>query len=296
MSTDVVCVACGTRFPPKAAVRFRKDGYDIARCPTCGLLFRAQLPTPTELGEIYGSAYFFSSDGDTHGQGYADYIAEEEAHRDSARRRLTMLEHLVPRGALLDVGAAAGFFVDEAARRGWDAQGIDISDAMASWGRDHLGIRVDTGSLADVNIADASLDALTMWDYIEHSIDPLGELTRAAELLRAGGVVALSTGDAASVVARLSGSRWHLLTPRHHNFFFSAETLTRLLGRAGFDVVQAGHPGARYSLAYLTHKLRTLADVAALRVVAGNVAGRRLGRLTVPVNLFDIVSVYARRR
>ena len=32
--------------------------------------------------------------------------------------------------------------------------------------------------------------------------------------------LALSTGDVGSLAARLSGSRWHLLTPRHHNYFF----------------------------------------------------------------------------
>ena len=292
----IECVACGTSFDAAGAVRFRKDGFDVVRCPTCGLLVRAVLPTAAELDEIYGSAYFFSGEGDTHGQGYADYLAEEEVHRDSARRRLRVLEEHVPPGVLLDVGAAAGFFVDEARRRGWNASGIDISDGMAAWGRDHLGVPVETASLAAVDANPATLDALTMWDYIEHSLDPLGELTRAAELVRPGGILALSTGDAASLAARVSGSRWHLLTPRHHNFFFTADTLRRLLGRTGFDVVQLGHPGARYSLAYLAHKARTLADVSPLRAVAGVLADRQLGRLAVPVNLFDIVSVYARRR
>jgi hypothetical protein len=124
--------------------------------------------------------------------------------------------------------------------------------------------------------------AITMWDYIEHSLDPAGELAKAHELLEPGGLIALSTGDRDSLVARISRSRWHLLTPRHHNFFFSEQTLARLLARQGFEPVWLGHPGARYSLAHLTYKL-------------GLGAPSRFARYSLPVNLFDIVTVVARK-
>jgi hypothetical protein len=135
-----------------------------------------------------------------------------------------------------------------------------------------------------------------MWDYIEHSIDPLGDLRRAHDLLRTGGLLALSTGDVHSLVARASGSRWHLLTPRHHNFFFSARNLRLACERAGFEVVSVRHPGSRYSLRYLTYKLRSVLPESTLvrRVGDAFSAGAR-GRLAVPVNLGDIVTVVARR-
>jgi hypothetical protein len=113
--------------------------------------------------------------------------------------------------------------------------------------------------------------------------------------LRPGGVLALSTGDAAPLAARLSGSRWHLLTPRHHNFFFTAATLSRLLGRSGFDVVTLDHRGSRYPLRYLVHKLRTLVPLRALDTLTGRLAQGRLGAVALPVNLWDIVTVVARR-
>jgi hypothetical protein len=127
-----------------------------------------------------------------------------------------------------------------------------------------------------------------MWDYIEHALDPRGDLERARDLLEANGVLALSTGDVDSLVARVSSSRWHLLTPRHHNFFFSASTLSRLLATAGFGLVWSGHPGARYSLAHIAHK-------SLPAPVAERVARSRLARRSVPVNLFDIVTVVARK-
>ena len=126
-------------------------------------------------------------------------------HRLSARRRLDLLEQLVSRGQLLDVGAAAGFFVDEARKRGWDAAGIDVSEPMVEWGRRELDAPLERQLLAD--LAGGAFDALTMWDYIEHALEPAADLRHARELLRPGGVLALSTGDAATLVARASGSR-----------------------------------------------------------------------------------------
>jgi hypothetical protein len=120
----------------------------------------------------------------------------------------------------------------------------------------------------------------------------VADLRRAAGLLRANGVVVLTTCDAASLAARLSGSRWHLLIPRHHYFFFTPASL----GRAGLRPLAITHPGGRYSVGYLAHKLRTLADVAPLRRVADWTSTGSVGGVSVPVNLFDIMTVVAIRQ
>jgi 2-polyprenyl-3-methyl-5-hydroxy-6-metoxy-1,4-benzoquinol methylase len=165
---------------------------------------------------------------------------------------------------------------------------------MAAYARDGLQLDVRTGSFADLVAEPRTFDVITMWDYIEHSSDPLGDLRRAAALLSPGGLVALSTGDVASVAARAFGSRWHLMTPRHHNFFFTRSSLERALRGAGFEVVSSTYASSRYSVHYLLHKLRTLRDLAVLRRLSGAVGGTRLGGLCLPVNLFDVVTVLGR--
>jgi hypothetical protein len=242
---------------------------------------RRYLPSHDQLDEIYAMDYF-KLDAAHPVDGYVDYLGDAERHLETARRRLSLLARFAAPGKLLDVGAAAGFFVHEAIRAGWNAEGVDVAEHLVEWGRRELEAPLRHGGIANVEGASA-YSAITMWDYIEHSLDPSGELGKSAELLEPGGLVALSTGDLDSAVARLTKSRWHLLTPRHHNFFFSERTLARLLDSRGFDVVWSGHPGARYSLAHLTYKL-------------GLGAPAHLARYSLPVNLFDIVTVVARKR
>ena len=283
-------MVCGGSLRPA----FRKDGFDLVSCETCGMLMRARLPAAEELREIYAPEYFKAS-AEEPANGYADYLADGERHRETARRRLSLLYRFAPpRGKLLDVGAAAGFFVDEAIRAGWDAQGIDIAPQVVDWGRRELNVSLRVGGITSVE-APGTYDVVTMWDYIEHSLDPDGELAKSNELLVEDGLVALSTGDLDSLAARLSRSRWHLLTPRHHNFFFGAKTLVRLLERRGFDVLWLGHPGARYSLAHLTYKLDRGAKTRVTAAAARRIATSRFGRYSLPLNLFDIVTVVARK-
>jgi 2-polyprenyl-3-methyl-5-hydroxy-6-metoxy-1,4-benzoquinol methylase len=167
---------------------------------------------------------------------------------------------------------------------------------MVEWARAELGVDVVRASFADPAVAVPELDAATMWDYIEHSIDPRADLVKAHEHLRPGGILALSTGDIGTLSARLAGRRWHLLTPEHHNFFFDMKTLSRLLHESGFAVLEARHRADRYSVAHMLHKLAALRFLRILRGAARRFARSPLGSAGFPVTLYDVVTVVAEKR
>lgn len=292
----VACPLCRGAVDRTNDLRVVKDGLVIVGCPTCGLVFRADLPDPEDLHGIYGDEYFVAAAApESSGQGYLDYTADEAAHRRLARRRVRSLQRVIGPGRLLDIGCAAGFFLDEARRVGYDVEGIDVAPSMVAWGRDALRLRISEGRLSDFELEPASYSVVTMWDYIEHAIDPVADLRRAAGALCQGGVLALSTGDIGSLVARVSGSRWHLLTPRHHNFYFSAPTLERALADVGLDVLERSHPGSSFPLRYLSHKARTMLDVPPTRAIAAWLERSPLGAVEVPLNLGDVMTVIARK-
>lgn len=290
------CNLCHADVDVGTKLAYRKDGIEVVRCPICGLVFRTPMPSLAELGEIYDQSYFQDDLARPNRQGYSDYRGDETAHRRNARERLQMIESLAPnKGALLDVGCAAGYFVAEALGRGWDARGVDIAHEIVGWGRRHVTDEISAGSFSDSQVPSNTFGAVTMWDYLEHSVDARADLEHARRILAPAGLVAISTGDIESLVARLSGKRWHLLTPRHHNYFFGRTTLRRMLSGVGFEVIRVTHASAWYGVGHLVYKLQTIASGRLSRTVSHRLRRTNLGRRVVPINLFDIVTVVARK-
>ena len=298
MQPALRCSLCRTSFDATQGIALRKDGFDIVRCPSCGLLSRASMPSAAEVAAIYDGEYFRDDPLRPNREGYADYLSDEALHRRNARRRLgTLSKYVGGRGRrLLDVGCAAGFFVGEARRQGWQAEGIDLAREMVEWGRVHTTPELSPLPFAGFSGPPAEYDVVTMWDYIEHSVDPFSDVERAGALLAPGGLLALSTGDVESLVARVTGKRWHLLTPAHHNYFFGRTTLAKLLDQRGFEVLLATSEASWYSTAHLLYKLETLLPLGIGRAFSHRLRRSRIGRLEIPVNLYDIVTIVARKR
>jgi len=202
-------------------------------------VFVGRAQTAQELTAFYDSDYW----EDPEAEGYGGYAAAEERKRHHFAGLLGVLETLRPPGALLEVGSAYGFFLDEASRRGWQVRGIEPSPHAARHAREQLGLDVASEPLSELATERNSVDAIVMWDVIEHLPDPRATLEAAYAWLRPGGVLGLSTGDVKSLTARLHGRGWSLLTPPWHQFYFSRRTMKRLLTDIGFKVVRVGGDG-----------------------------------------------------
>ena len=294
-SPEARCNLCTATFARASAEVLVKDGHTIVRCPTCGLLFRATLPTRDELEDIYGVAYFGAADGGfATREGYLDYVADAEVHRANARRRLRRVAAFTSPAHCSTWGARPASSSTRHARHGWQARGVDVSDVMVEWGRRHTSADIRVGTLDDMP-PDRIESCITMWDYIEHALDPRGDVEQAFSRLRPGGVLALSTGDAGSALARLSLERWHLMTPRHHNYFFTGATIgaywSRLGSRSSIWVIP------RRSFRFGTSPTRRAScwTCPSCDALAGRLARSPFGARTVPVNLWDVMTVVGRR-
>ncbi|MBW2273691.1 MAG: class I SAM-dependent methyltransferase [Deltaproteobacteria bacterium] len=277
------CAVCGAG---PGRPKLRKDGVEILACPSCGLEYWLP-PEGFRAEDTYDAAYFDDA-GASHG--YSDYAGMEHAFRTSFARRLARLP---PPGAgerLLDVGAAYGYAVLEAERRGWQAFGLELASAAAREAARQSSGRVVAASGLATPFASASFDVVTLWDVLEHLPEPHAAIAEIARVLRPGGRLLLSTGDVGSLAARVSGRRWHLYTLPEHLFFYTRRSLDLLLEAHGLRVEAARAYASYYTLGYLVERLRkSLLGHAGAR---GDWPG---SKLCLPVNLFDIVTVTARR-
>jgi len=218
------------------------------------------------------------------------YVGERDNRYFTFRRVLTELGPPQSR-RLLDVGAYCGYFVDVAGQAGFRAEGTELSAWAVAQAR-ALGVTMHDGTLAERAASDDRYDVVTMWDVVEHLVDPRTELEAAYRLLEPGGVLHLSTIDASSLVARALGRRWPWLMDMHL-YYFDRASITRLLGQAGFRVDRIGHYTHVVSLDYLLSKVGAALPVVdpmaeAIRTVVPE-------HWRVPMNLGDNMHVVARR-
>ena len=279
------CIVCGEH----ARRPFRhQDGFAIVACQGCDLRFLNPQPSEAELDALYGESYFASHDSRRHG--YDGYAADAENWRRTFRDRLRHLP--AERGRLLDVGAATGFFVEQARAAGWDATGVEPSEWAAAHAREQLGLDVRTGTLDRVRYPDGAFDVVTMWEVIEHVRDPRAVLAEVRRILGPRGTLVLSTPDCRSAAARLAGRRWlGWRKVPEHLWFFDRVNLDRLLVQAGFRPVRHRYPALTVSAGFAVERL-----AAVLGLPAWVRAPARLARRSIRVNPFYDLLVVARKR
>ena len=269
---------------------FTRHGWRVCRCPECTLLFVHPLPSGEAIRGIYAEGYFRRG---------GKYVrAGEGPERDPAyanyQENLDQVARHKPAGALLDVGCATGGFLKAAAERGYRVAGVEISDVAVRHARERLGLEVHQGDLASAGLASGSVDVITFWDVVEHLDDPLAVLAEAFRVLRPGGVLLMTTGDAGSRWAKLAGRFWHLMTPPQHLFFFNQTSLSRALEMSGFTVREFLHRGKVATVEFIALKLReTFGPLFAPVEFLAQITG--LGRLRLAVNLYDIMTCVAEK-
>ena len=135
---------------------------------------------------MYADDYFADGGAWVCGFWRGSYESNERKLRLEARAALEMLPPT--RGKLLEIGAAGGFFLDEARAAGYDVTGIELNQTMAEWGKSVLGLDIKTGSFESVALATGSFDVIVAQDVLEHVREPRAFVARVAGLLAPEGI------------------------------------------------------------------------------------------------------------
>jgi len=85
-----------------------------------------------------------------------------------------------------------------------------------------------------------------------------------------------------------------MVIPPEHLNLFSAQSLRILLESCGFEVLERATLGKRFTVQYVAQTLSHV--VKPLKEIALRIAGTRLGRANVSINLYDNVFLLARRK
>ena len=272
------CPACGHMVDHR--LRFRANSCDILQCSSCGL---GRTETSGFDPAVYYTADYFSG---RHADGYADYLGAEPVLRREFARSVDFIRRYRRGGKLLELGCAYGFFLMEAARH-FEVAGIELAADAAAHGR-RTGLTVLQGAADEAKLRQIGpVDVIVLFDVIEHLPDPRETLALCRRQLNPGGIIVVTTGDFGSLAAKLAGTRWRLMTPPQHLWFFTRQSMHRLGSGLGLAVEHIDHPWKVVPLSLIIFQLRRMLGLRTAAMAGASGIG-------VPVNLFDAMRVVLR--
>jgi SAM-dependent methyltransferase len=210
--------------------------WALARCPRCGLRFTAVLPSDRQLEELYDRLY---SQGDVYQRHLNEIqrLASGSPQRVGVYRSRVFLNRYRARAGdrLLEVGCGVGTFLVHAKDRGWDVEGIDLSESAVRASQDVHGLPVRTGNFDQLSFEHGAYAVIVAWEVLEHLSDPKGFLDKARQLLAPGGLVACSVPNEGAKVPH-PGVRGPASVPPVHLNFWDRVSLRRFFELNGFVV------------------------------------------------------------
>ncbi|WP_194896675.1 class I SAM-dependent methyltransferase [Catenulispora pinisilvae] len=237
-----VCPWCGSdrlreRLHTTDLLQHKPGEFRLDRCLECGHIF--QNPRLSSEGLEFYYRDFYDGLGE---KGTGNMFAGRGAiYR---KRAEALAPHADQPAAWLDVGTGHGHFC-EAARAVFphtEFDGLDFTDGAElaeRAGRVRHGYR---GSFVEVAPTVAgTYDVVSMFHYLEHSVEPGLELEAARLAIRPGGYLLIEVPDAASRYSRLLGRRWLPWLQPQHLHFLPVGNLRERLGALGFTVVAEQH-------------------------------------------------------
>jgi 2-polyprenyl-3-methyl-5-hydroxy-6-metoxy-1,4-benzoquinol methylase len=214
----------------------------IFRCVDCGVLVSKQAWDGTDTAAWY-SAEFFAHNY------WQEHSADASPDLPVYHRTLDRLAQMgLPGGRLLDVGCGLGVFMQAAQKRGFDVQGTEVSRHAANQVRQQLQIPVFLGELETAAYPPQSFDAVTLWDVLEHVQRPSALLRQVGAILRKDGWLVVRAPNEDTLINQIARSAYALSAGQikgplqrmheyYHLYYFTRQTLARLLERHGFRIV-----------------------------------------------------------
>jgi 2-polyprenyl-3-methyl-5-hydroxy-6-metoxy-1,4-benzoquinol methylase len=237
---EVPCPACGGTSYTPAFVKYK---FSFQLCADCRTIYMSPRPSPAVMADYY-----------LHSENYAYYATHifpaseasrrEKIHRPWLQRVADYCSRFdVPRGTLLEVGPGFGTFAELATKSKLFSRvvAIEPTPEMASACRAR-GIEVIEDSVENVISKMVSADVVVSFEVIEHLFDPHIFLSHCAALIPTGGLLVLTCPNGCGFEISMLGAKSVAVDSEHVNLF-NPQSLSHLLARCGFTVLEATTPG-----------------------------------------------------
>lgn len=239
------CLCGGTAFdavfhydaPPEGEIRFKFSGSgysrDIVRCRACGHYLSVH---EMDMSGLYGGDYADATYGDKLKATFDRIIALPAEKSDNTGRVAWVTEQAgrrTPGRTVLDVGSGLCVFLHRMKAAGWTGVALDPDPRQAAHARDVVGVAAVQADFMTASEL-GRFDLVCFNKVLEHAVDPVAMLARAAAHLRPGGLVYVELPDGEAAAAAGPG-REEFFIDHHH--VFSPASAAVLASRAGMSLL-----------------------------------------------------------
>ena len=199
--------------------------YQLRRCKDCGFVYNPKRKTLRDAYAYYANYY----NDNNLSPNWTTEKRYKMLLQDFNRYRLT--------GKILDVGCGSGHFLKVAYEMGWKVYGTEISASSINYLSKFRYLNIYAGDLPSLQLPAASFDVVTMFELIEHVLEPVKYINEVFRILRPGGTLYITTPNFNALTRWLIGQKWRVICEEHLNYF-TKTTLQSLLRNIGFSKIQ----------------------------------------------------------
>jgi 2-polyprenyl-3-methyl-5-hydroxy-6-metoxy-1,4-benzoquinol methylase len=281
---SVKCNLCGSNssdaFFKGKDIKYKKIGlFTVVNCKECGLIYTNPRPKQTVISSYYPNEYW---DMDNENVAIETRL-KRFAHSFINKISFKMTIPCKPGGKILDIGCGDGKALLKLKEEGWETYGVEISDLAAEYVREKYGLNVFTGIVEDAGFEDEFFDAIILSHVIEHLSDPKTTLNEVNRILKKDGMLIISAPNANSFEAKHFKKYWVGWDLPRHFYHFTPKTITSLLDKIGFDVMEIKYDNnpnnilSSLKYVFMAHKINPLLGLT-LSYPFANLASIILGK------------------
>jgi 2-polyprenyl-3-methyl-5-hydroxy-6-metoxy-1,4-benzoquinol methylase len=253
------CPVCEKEFPGNSSKRhfdtIEKKEYHILTCLICGASFSKPMRNPgAEWYKQYNE--------------YFGYKSEHDKTTYTFQQQCKCLQLLLPdfsnnKPSLLDIGCGKGDFLQAAKEIGYNAHGIDFDCERVKTAQDKTSF--DSVECIDgencLKDYDRRFDLITFFQVLEHIATPNQFLKDVNQLLNPEGYIIFHVPNANRIFPTALGISD---LPPHHLTRFTNYSLTQLLDKNGFKVINTFNNYYPLRLFYINAYIAMISNISTL--------------------------------
>ena len=229
------CIICGCS-ETSVLVHLHSNNLIALKCKNCSHIYVNNSPINADnISEYYTMEDFKGKrtlQEFEYSNYYSDCFVDYNQKNESSlvlmqfKEKANYFDSLLPKGSkILDVGCATGVFLDMMRKFEWEVEGVEVSNELASYAHEKFNLKVHVRDITKENLNSGPFQVITMFDVIEHVVNPVEVIEAIHEHLNPGGIALIYTPNLESLAIHYLKEYSSSVIPVHHPFIFHKKSL-----------------------------------------------------------------------